>query len=592
MRHFINKKIPHLLFFTLLFYSTIFNAFSSTLACLQNVHSLLQETKRIETLKQESISEFIKSFEGRQRLKELIISNKPFIETYIKKTLPAPKSNKTITFFDLENSILKQMNDKFLQNKSLAESINNFYKENFLVILQQLIKKDNILKINALYDDYKSLRGAIQGNRKDTLKALQIAQQESDIILFKKLSELNMIEYIDTLSGRAQKPAQWFLIGAGIDPYTANLATRQMRTVLLQDGEGAINRGVLFLKNGHFFIDTKKTRDSLIRKIEKFQSTANLIRQNQEISISAIYTIENNSVILHKDAIKILKNATSYEAIMKDLEARFNVSLKHPDITLLLNYLIQSDYFAPPVFLEKHVDLNLQKASEHGLVTADIAGVGIQTMQQVQRNIGKITLQKEYLNKSSKELSNEITNTIDITLKDIGLMLNEKVSTFRNIVENEVGLQRDIYGHIFNFINSGDDVLFYPTKQILKEEQIKIVQALAQTNTPSSFRVTFIPPKYSNSTLNIPTNTFSDLAINAEKVEKVLRQDLLLDPQIKDKMTIAIISHPQFLGGASYSEYEVLIGSNGLLNDYQQEFIRDFCLNNGKTKITNVNFVD
>lgn len=393
----------------------------------------------------------------------------------------AENTPKNTKYFDVENSVMKNLNDT-MKDKNLVTSLTNYHKELLQTKTDKLVAE---LKATypdlevAVYSDFKASRFAFKGQAPPDL------QQR----LNKILKETNQ-EFSDsvTKSGFVQAsdhPENWFRAGYGETADQASLAARFSR----QNADNTLQ--------SYMASDMKSTMTMKVRAVESARS-----QLQSELGHTALME-GSGKKILSSDAIDILKkNGSDVAKSQADLKNRFGLSeLSETSVRKMQSYVKSVDEFSPSIHIAQREVSHLDEAAFGGL-SADMTGMG-----------------SKNLNATAKALSD--SKTLDEALvqtrkseKTITEKFNQQKETFQNVLKDVVGKDR------IKTVCSGDDCTAIP-KQVLSEtEKERILQKLTDAGYSSEFRLAFIPENVADTTAR------SQLAVHGESIEKALRKNL------------------------------------------------------------------
>lgn len=503
-----------------------------------------------------------------------------FKKTYAKSTLEFDNRNfissmdnipngKKAVYFDVENSVLKQLNDEIFETKDLGDAAGNLFNR----ILYDKIQKTPELaqKLNGKYRDFKSLRFQfLLDEGEDSKKILDLLKKvygQSAAEFERELKATGLGPLWNARIGQAGDPEKWFLAGAGNSPLEANMAARQSRGMLSEMGTS--NRMVLYSDR----VDVLATD---IREVEKIRNALGDIPTLQKSNI--VIDSGNGNVILSKDAISVLrktkrgdfKNLDDYrKAVNKQFQKVFGTKVDNNSIDGMTKYFEGVDALSPPLFVRSRTGIDLSQAN-NGLVSVDFTGVGVDNAYEAMIGLAKTSSKSgtntSYVDKALKTIDAHVDNVTD--------SMNSSKKIFNQSTKNVTGSDRSA-------VFSGDDGMYFPdtewtrsSKQELVDNLSSIPQAGTAKADPSKYRVTFVSTKYKEGA-EIPTALRSEYIVKAEKVEKDIRKAVVgvgegqISPEKAKDMLIAIEYKP---GKNSTGDWDIIFG--GKVDHIEQTILR------------------
>lgn len=458
-------------------------------------------------------------------------------------------SGKKPVYFDVENSVLKQLNDEILETKDLADSAGNLFNR----ILYDKIQKNPMLsgKLEGRYRDFKSLRFRFlidEGeDSADILNALKKLYQETTLEFEKTLSSTGLKPLWENKAGQLGDPKKWFLAGTGETPLEANMAARQARGMLREPGSKSK------------LVEYQSRVDNLasnIKAVEKIR----LDLQASEGLAKARITVKGigNKRVLSKDAIGILRKTKSgdfnskekyHAALNSQFKKMFGSEVDPKILDKMTSYFESVDSLAPPLFVRNRAGIDLGQ-SENGLVSVDFTGIGVDNAYQAMIGLAK---------KGTSSLSNEVMvskalQAVDEHVEKVTDSMNIAKRTFNSGTQKVTKARKPA-------VFSGDDGIYFPDGTWSLKDKEKLVRNLGKKD-PAKYRVTFVETKYPDGT-SIPVSNRSEYIVRAEKVEKEIRKMVTgigpdkINPDDAKKLMIAIDFKPS---QSSSGEWGVLTG--------------------------------
>jgi hypothetical protein len=414
---------------------------------------------------------------------------------YANSGMPTPAK----LFFDLENAVLKELNDKVVQDKDFVTALTNLHKD----VVWQTISADPVLRkhIVAKYSDFKSVRLAFDVDNPEIRRKLK-----------EKMTEINgrYRDYVASLGlkagwqekarGLAADARNWYHGGVGASPDEAGLATRSSRYF----------SGVSEVRS---FLESKELLEESRRVVTKYQQWT----ETRFASVPGFLTLApGGKKVLSAEAIESIRkvspkentNLGYQEAIQKVLRERFQISVSGEEALALREMLNQADRFSPGLLLEERVVIDLgQPAAE--VLSADFKGQNARNLEE--------TL------KALVEPNKSLEETVRLA------RAGEEAAT-RSLEERKGRFQR-VLGEMFPGLKasfSGDDGMAFLPKPLTEVERKKFAELWQREGgRAEDIRLTFERFQYADTGKSIPTEMRSKLVVAAEGMEKKLRADLI-----------------------------------------------------------------
>jgi len=393
----------------------------------------------------------------------------------------AEGSPKNTKFFEVENSVMKNLNDT-LKDKNLVTSLTNYHKELLETktdkLLADLKKTYPNLEVVA-YSDFKASRFAFKGQAPPDL------QQRLNKILQETNQEFSNYVVKNKLVKATDKPATWFRAGYGESADQASLASRYSR----QKNDNA-------LQSYH----SQEMKTELGKKVRSVETQ----RASLQSELGHTSLVEGGSKkTLSADAIDILrKNGSNVAKSQADLKNRFGLSqLSESSVRKMQEYVKSVDEFSPSIHVIEREVSHLDDAKFGGL-SADMTGMGAKNLNATARALSE-----------AKNLDEALVQTRQ-SEKNITKTFNKQKDTFQQVLKDVVGKDR------IKTVCSGDDCTAVPKQALSSQEKEKILQKLTAAGYSSEFRLAFIPEKVAKA------SSRTMLAVHGESIEKALRKNL------------------------------------------------------------------
>jgi hypothetical protein len=397
-------------------------------------------------------------------------------------------SSKNIKFFDVENSVMKDLNDT-VKNKNLVTSLTNYHKallEDKTTALFTALKKDYPDLELVSYSDFKSSRFAFKGRGPPDLeKRLDQVLQETNRDFTNYVHANNIIKKTDT-------PENWFRAGYGETADQATLASRFSR-------QSTENNLVSF--------NSSEMQGTLTAKLQQTES----LRASLQSELGKTSMLEGGTKkTLSADALDIIrKNNGDLSKTQSDLKSRFGLSdLSTSTVEKMQSYARSVDEFSPGIHVAERSVANLDEAVFGGL-SADMSGMGAKNL-----NATALALSE------SQDLNTVLVQTRKAE-KLVTTEFQQQKKAFQTAMTDALGESR------VRTLCSGDDCIAIPKQAISQIEKQKILQNLSDAGYSSKFRLSFIPENVTEVTAR------NQLSVHGESIEKILRKNLAdkMEPQ-------------------------------------------------------------
>lgn len=473
---------------------------------------------------------------GLPSLKELRSRHQVFTkigERHNREFLTLARNNKippgSAVFFDVENAVLKELNDSVIKDKDVVTAFTNLHKE----LVWAAVRKDPLLQRNLLaeYSDFKSLRMAFRGGDPSLTARLSemIAQVNREF-------EARVLRYPDAerwaaqARGLAKRPAHWHLAGTGGTVDEAGLAGRHARTVTPQTGESSLQ---VF----------DHVKGSLQQKFDEAEELRKIVELQLATVPGMLTPTASRKAVLSREAIDVLRHVSPTEPSLpawvtkaaKDLKDRFGHEFTRHEIMVMRNYLSAVDSFSPGLLQEKRTVIDLAEAA-HGVLSIDFKGLGAKNLEESMKALvaGEDKPIREVL-RGLRE--GEIRAT-----EALNLAKNRVSDVTQSLPEPKRG----------KMLFSVDDGIFMPSAPLEQKEKKQLLRALAEKGDGAQYRVTFLPSHWHGGTQAIPNELRSEFIVRAEGLEKKIRKALFEAGHRRagEKNLIAIDYFPYEQGGA------------------------------------------
>ncbi len=436
------------------------------------------------------------------------------------------RKNEQRLYFDVENAVLKKLNDAVLEDKELGDAVTNLIANR----VYNAVKHDPLLKdkLKAEYKDYKSLRLMFVLKKGENTQAyvtrLKEIYAQATKELKRELEQTELPKLWQAREGQLGNPEQWFLAGVGEDVLQANMAARSARGMLKQSTTGKLLS----------FTHAQKLLKQHVRTINSLQQR---LAQEKELVVHGILEApDNGKVLLADPVIEIVRKADRSqgdEAFIAGVRARikklYGIELADKQLVDIINYVQEVDALSPPLLLTKREIIPYEQAT-HGLVSVDFAGIGVRNIKASMRA----------LSSTKGRTLEEQLQAVDKAVEQVTLEMKRDKGFYRDTIARRYQSEQNVYF-------SGDDGIFIPGKTLTLKDKISLTKELGEKHA-SRFRLTFVDTSY-QSGKEIPAELRSELVVKAEGVEKAIRKKVFgkgshfIDPAKGQEVMLAVNFH-------------------------------------------------
>lgn len=299
-------------------------------------------------------------------------------EKFLQRAVAANRGEKTDAriFLDIENAVLKDLNDKVIEDRELVTALTNLHKD----VVWSEISSDPVLAAAMLdkYSDFKSLRFSFKSDDRE------IQARASALLsrINKKYSE-----YLDDLSeengwkekvkGLSADSRNWYHAGVGATPDQAGVATRFSR-----DNLSPKNVAVL-----RHFDEAAATLQQAAYNAGRFQKW---VAKRYAGLPGFLVKSESGAEVLSAETIEAIKKAIPRyhedmtDAVARALSARFRLKFSADDAKGLRSYLGLVDQFSPGLLQAKREVIDMGVAAR-GVISADFKGQNARNIQETMK---------------------------------------------------------------------------------------------------------------------------------------------------------------------------------------------------------------
>lgn len=450
---------------------------------------------------------------------------------WIKKA-NGPKT-KTRTFIDIENALMKFLNDN-LKDKALVTSLTNFHKKIVFEEIEKLSAKYPQLKLSP-YSDFKSIRLAIDGNMDaNTIKAFEDALTTANKRFYESPTVRGLVRESD-LAGE-----NWFRMGVGSTADEATTAARFSRT-----------QNQVQLEN---FADPKVRAhyETALNDIKKLH--AEVLSDFASTDLIVDSSLRKGSKAVSQTALDLVRKLDKPENLKAALIEQFKLEKLSDDaVKKLIAYARRSDEFSPGVYIPKREFVHYNDAI-HGGVSIDFVGMGSRNLDATAQAL-------------------DVARNLDEAL----ILVRQNEIAVTNALKEERaqvrGQMEQIYGESgqskIRTTCSGDDCSGVPLETPMSDaDRIRYVQnraaMAAAKGNPSQYRVAFFQPGIASAEAR------GQIVAHGESLEKILRKklSLIMDRRRLDGITFGV----DMLGtDVGRGQVRLIVGRSPTLNLSQIE---------------------
>ncbi|MDD0852275.1 hypothetical protein HBN50_04160 [Halobacteriovorax sp. GB3] len=465
------------------------------------------------------------------------------------------QSSKDVLYLDVENAVLKDMNDFMIEDKRLVDSISNSFKDKLFKSMRE--NPDIAPLIKGEYEDYKGVRLRFDTKGKKNSEVEKKIKEAYESAYKEFLTEIDSQSFNllwKANQGSTGNSGKWFMAGVGESSAKANLAARKARDA----GSKNVGEFVNYSKvDGDIAQSIKKIQDNLselgVRK--EFRDNGVLKLNGGQRAVPSTLTIE----ILRKTKKNPIELDSVYlERLKEKFESTFNTTFEQREIELLVDSFKRTDALSPPVYIRDRNFIPYNEAKE-GIISVDFAGVGSKNAHAAMNAI--MDQGKKRQTKPTDEVIVGIWDQVETVTKNLNMdkrFLNESIG--------------EIDGSKAKAHFSGDDGVYFPKQEWNAQKKVDFMSRVSKQN-PSGFRVTFVPKKFASGK-DIPISQKSSFIVEAETVEKDLRKVInrrdSLGKDISENLSIGVDFVPNDRGPAKVS---LIVKGN--LNAVQRDMLEE-----------------
>jgi hypothetical protein len=433
------------------------------------------------------------------------LENRAFIA--LAESASNPVKGAALRFFEVENSVLKALNDKVFRSKDVVDAVENRWR----ALLLAEIDGNPVLRaaMKARYQDFKSMRFAFSASP-ELEAAFDSAFSRATRAFNEELKAGPFADSFQGLDGKYGDPTRWHMAAVGNTVDEAGAAARYARAIDMPGGVmlQSIEDSSEWLRAQA--IHAEQMREIFVRNLDSGASNA-LLRKVDGVFSSPVPSEAVFELVRKADFSDPQAGLLELGARIKK---RFGVQLSETQLKQLREYTQAVDSFSVGLLIPERVSNDLSVAAS-GIVSADFAGQGGRNLVETAAALAR----------TSKAVRGGNISTVISEARIAEQRATELMRTlnddFKEALARTVG--RDA---VKRLTFSGDDGIFLPDAEWTHAERLKLASHLAEVSaTPANFRLTWVPSEFLTGE-SIPTALRSRMVFMAEAVEKTVRSGL------------------------------------------------------------------
>ncbi len=413
----------------------------------------------------------------------------------------APQRRGSLRFFEVENAVLKSLNDQVFKSKDLVDETENLWRALLLEELQTSPVLEPALR--GQYQDFKSLRFALDSSPQ-VEAAFSQAYQRASTRFSEKILSSSLADSIARGPAAFRNPAHWHKAAVGNSVDEAGLSARYARSLTSQEPIT-----LQTIEAASPWIGTQAIQADLLRK--QWSDSLSAEAKRKLLLAPPSPAVPSSSVFELVRKVDFSDLTRGIQELGDKIEKRFGIKLTTPQLQQLRGYTSAVDAFSVGILIPERVVNDLAPA-QNGILSADFAGQGGRNLEETAAALARTS---HFALGGKTHLLIQEARKAEVLATQRMKQLNDD---YRAALERTVG--KDSVRRL-NF--SGDDGIFLPESEWSRSQREQLVRNLTSiAETPSQFRLTYVPTRFSNGT-PIPSNMRSRLVYQAEMLEKTLR---------------------------------------------------------------------
>jgi hypothetical protein len=502
----------------------------SVISALDQLRSALGDDPRVQSFVREN-----------RELTEVTAADNAAYIRLAQKQFEAANKDPRLVFVHGEYTVLKEMNDKRIQDKPVIDAFYIDFKKNLLreerndpALSQSLVGKASQGKLTELVfraDD----KSAIE-------RRFQNAYARAALTEDRTVRNSPVFPLVENASGYAGQPSKWFLFGFGNTQEEAEIAARELKSAPEAQGSR--------LARIASFSDPR-VRSQIQDSVRRISS----LRQELEMTKPEIFEAGTGAKrTLAKRVISVLRSTSGedLQAYLVTAQKRFHdelgVDISIAELGKLKEYFNLADKYSLSRIEEAPARVPFETA-RGTIMTDDLKGQGVENINILMRNMTRL----EVADPDPSEL-----------VRLARLSEQEATEGMRKVSDQFFSVSKGAkYG-------SGDDRYAFVEGVLPMQERKRQIIELAAHGDPDRHRPTYTDHLYGDTGEPVPTEKLSALSVRAEKLEKELQTDPTLLHLVPKDMIFAISQLPMSDGSA-----EVRIITSGRLVPALEPIIRN-----------------
>lgn len=422
------------------------------------------------------------------------------------KAANAGESTIARLFLDIENAVLKILNDDVIKDRELVTALTNVHKK----LVWSVISGDPVLAeaLVGKYSDFKSLRFAFRENTPELQRRAAAALTEINKRYEQYVADLVQQEgWAARMKGLTADARNWYHGGVGSTPDQAGVATRFSRENLGPDGVAvlrAFDKAAPALQQAAF-------------NASRFQRWA-----ARRFAGPMLVGTPGGKKVLSAEAIEAIKKTVPGKgeelsfAVARVLNARFGAKVEEREARALLNYISMADQFSPGLLLGKRVVIEMEQPAA-AVISADFKGQNARNLEETMKALADtdgqhITARLQAVRAGEIRATEALENKKARFGKAMGRFAEEMRKRGRFTRAEASRLKAEFTGD--------DGVMFLPS-ELSAEERALAQKFLLEEMQAEDIRLAFVNFGGGEASLR------SGQIVNAEGLEKKLRNNLV-----------------------------------------------------------------
>lgn len=445
------------------------------------------------------------------------------------------KPDKHTKFFEVENSVMKELNDT-TQDKNFVTALTNKNKQILNSKIEAFMKAHPEIEILP-YSDFKAMRYAIRPKPPAQQLPKEI-QKELDQLFREANTEFSEFMQSQKLVRAGDKPEEWFRAGFGETADQATLSSRYSRNI----------SGANQVRN----FNDPDFRENLKTALK----ASEMYRRNLQKDFAKSGMMEeipgSNKMIFKKEVFEAIRKTSTNEELMQTFEKSFGTKITETQAMQIRDYSNLVNEFSPGIHVAERKIASLSQSTQGGL-SIDFSGLGADNLKATAISLTRSSNIKEAVIE---------TRLGERSVSESFFKKKQAVQSSVDSVLKKHGIQAEI-------ADSGDDMVIKPDKPIPEKVRAEIAKSLAENVSPSAVRVAHVPDGVA-----VQADRMI-IATHGETLEKLTRKNLQGEIP-KEKLNQILLFVDMQTKAAGKGSAKLLIESNHLnLNDFEKQKIKN-----------------